>query len=75
MTRVLITGGGGFLGSHVAAALAVRDDVELVVSVDLKRGAASPGILSVVLDVTDATAIAPCSANIASTQSFTLRRS
>ena len=32
MTRVLITGGAGFLGSYVAAALAARPDVELVVA-------------------------------------------
>lgn len=59
MTRVLITGGGGFLGSHVAAALAARGDVGLVVAADLSAGAVSPGILPVVLDVTDAAAIAP----------------
>ncbi|MCE7482251.1 SDR family oxidoreductase [Microbacterium profundi] len=59
MTRVLITGGGGFLGSHVAAALAARGDVELVVAADLRAGAVSPGVLPVVLDVTDAAAIAP----------------
>ncbi|WP_407360287.1 SDR family oxidoreductase [Microbacterium sp. LBN7] len=59
MTRVLITGGGGFLGSHVAQALAARDDVELVVSADVRTGTARPGILDVVLDVQDAAAIAP----------------
>lgn len=59
MTRVLITGGGGFLGSHVARALAARDDVELVVSADLRTGVVRPGILDVVLDVQDADAIAP----------------
>ncbi len=59
MTRVLITGGGGFLGSHVARALAARDDVELVVSADLRTGVARPGILDVLLDVQDADAIAP----------------
>ncbi|WP_350351833.1 SDR family oxidoreductase [Microbacterium sp. A8/3-1] len=59
MTRVLITGGGGFLGSHVAHALAARDDVELVVSADLRTGVVRPGILDVVLDVQDADAIAP----------------
>lgn len=58
MTRVLITGGSGFLGSHVAQALAARDDVELVVSADL-RASARPGILEVLLDVTEAAAIAP----------------
>lgn len=59
MTRVLITGGGGFLGSHVATALAAREDVELVVSADLRAGAARAGIVDVVLDVTDGAAIAP----------------
>lgn len=59
MTRVLITGGGGFLGSHVAQALAARNDVEFVVSADVRTGTARPGILDVVLDVQDAAAIAP----------------
>lgn len=59
MTRVLITGGGGFLGSHVAHALAARDDIEFVVSADLRIGDPRPGILDVVLDVQDAVAIAP----------------
>lgn len=36
MTRVLITGGAGFLGSHVAAALVARPDVELVVAGDVR---------------------------------------
>ncbi|WP_194409157.1 SDR family oxidoreductase [Microbacterium cremeum] len=36
MTRVLVTGGAGFLGSHVAAALVERDDVELVVAGDVR---------------------------------------
>lgn len=60
MTRILITGGGGFLGSHVARALAERDDVDLVVSADLRIAATPrPGIVDAVLDVTDAPAIAP----------------
>lgn len=59
MTRVLITGGGGFLGSHVARALAARDDVELVVSADVRAGSARPGIVDAVLDVTDSGAVAP----------------
>ncbi|QTV79376.1 SDR family oxidoreductase [Microbacterium sp. NIBRBAC000506063] len=60
MTRVLLTGGSGFLGSHVAAALAARDDVALVVSGDV-RVPTSPreGILDVELDVTDAAALEP----------------
>lgn len=59
MPRVLITGGGGFLGSHVATSLAARDDVELVVAADLRAGAPRAGIIDAILDVTDAGAIAP----------------
>ena len=35
--RVLVTGGAGFLGSHVAAALVSHPDVELVVAGDVRR--------------------------------------
>ncbi|KRA22190.1 epimerase [Microbacterium sp. Root61] len=35
--RVLITGGSGFLGSHVASALVARTDVALVVAGDVRR--------------------------------------
>ncbi|MFJ2506193.1 SDR family oxidoreductase [Microbacterium sp. NPDC087592] len=59
MPRVLITGGSGFLGSHVALALAERDDVEVVVAADLRAGAPRAGVIDATLDVTDATAIAP----------------
>jgi UDP-glucose 4-epimerase len=59
MTRVLITGGGGFLGSHVAAALAARDDIDLVVVADVRASAAGEKVVSVRLDVTDAAATAP----------------
>ncbi|WP_460801763.1 SDR family oxidoreductase [Microbacterium sp. GXF6406] len=59
MTRVLITGGAGFLGSHVARLLAEREDVELVVAADLRAQEPRDGIESVVLDVTDAASIAP----------------
>lgn len=59
MTRVLITGGGGFLGSHVARALADTDGVECVVSADVRVATPRPGIVDAVLDVTDAAAIAP----------------
>ncbi|MDQ0728965.1 SDR family oxidoreductase [Microbacterium sp. W4I20] len=59
MTRVLITGGAGFLGSHVARAVAARADVELVVSADLRIGPPRPGITDAVLDVTEGSAIAP----------------
>ncbi|MFK4761310.1 SDR family oxidoreductase [Microbacterium sp. ZW T5_45] len=59
MTRVLITGGAGFLGSHVAQALALRPDVELVVSADVRSGSPREGIVDERLDVTDAPSIAP----------------
>ena len=36
-TRVLVTGGAGFLGSHVAAALVAHPGVELVVAGDVRR--------------------------------------
>ena len=35
--RVLVTGGAGFLGSHVAAALVAHPGVELVVAGDVRR--------------------------------------
>ena len=59
MPRVLITGGSGFLGSHVAAALAARDDVELVVCGDLRHGVPRDGIIDETLDVTDSAGLAP----------------
>lgn len=59
MTRVLITGGSGFLGSHVAGLLASRGDVEVVVSADLREATERDGIRSAHLDVTDAASIAP----------------
>ncbi|WEK60320.1 MAG: SDR family oxidoreductase [Candidatus Microbacterium colombiense] len=59
MTRVLITGGGGFLGRHVASALLARDDVEHIVSADVRTGAPRDGVHDVLLDVTDAAALAP----------------
>lgn len=59
MTRVLITGGAGFLGSHVAELLAARGDVEAVVSADLRAGTERDGIRFVPLDVTDAASVAP----------------
>ena len=38
MTRVLITGGAGFLGTHVASALVAREDVDLHHAVDKVLG-------------------------------------
>lgn len=59
MRRVLITGGAGFLGTHVASALARRDDVELVVAADVRDTPARDGVVNALLDVTDAAAVAP----------------
>ena len=60
MTRVLVTGGAGFLGSNVAAALARRADVELVIAGDVREPSAlAEGVQFARCDVTDATAIAP----------------
>lgn len=60
MTRVLVTGGAGFLGSHVAAALAAREDVELVVAGDVREPVQlPPGVIFATCDVTDAPTIAP----------------
>lgn len=60
MTRVLITGGAGFLGSNVAVALARRDDVELVIAGDVREPEQLPeGVQFARCDVTDAPAIAP----------------
>ncbi|MDT0158671.1 SDR family oxidoreductase [Microbacterium sp. ARD32] len=58
MSRVLVTGGSGFLGSHVTALLAEHPSVEVVVSGDL-RDSAVPGVVSERVDVTDAAGIAP----------------
>ena len=60
MTRVLVTGGAGFLGSNVAAALARRADVELVLAGDVREPQAPPeGVRFATCDVTDAASIAP----------------
>jgi len=58
--RVLITGGSGFLGTHVAAALVARPDVELVVAGDV-RGPQHPldGVVYEECDITRADALAP----------------
>lgn len=60
MTRILITGGAGFLGRAVAGTLAAREDVECVISGDLRvPDAGRPGITDVVCDVTDPDAVEP----------------
>lgn len=60
MTRVLITGGSGLLGTHVAAALVAGPDVELVVAGDV-RGPQHPldGVVYEECDITQADALAP----------------
>ncbi|MFS0895631.1 SDR family oxidoreductase [Microbacterium sp. 179-I 3D3 NHS] len=59
MSRVLITGGAGFLGTHVARALAADERVEIVVAADVRTVAVDDGVVGAALDVTDAAAIAP----------------
>ncbi|GAA2530460.1 NAD-dependent epimerase/dehydratase family protein [Microbacterium mitrae] len=60
MTRVLITGGSGFLGSHVVAALAEREDVDTVVSVDVREAPESrAGVTEVLCDITTPGALEP----------------
>ena len=60
MSRVLVTGGAGFLGSNVAAALASRDDVELVIAGDVREPAAlAHGVRFARCDVTEAAGLAP----------------
>lgn len=58
--RVLVTGGGGFLGTHVARALHAADGVELVVAGDVRAPAHPvPGVVYETLDVTRPSGIAP----------------
>ncbi len=55
MTRVLVTGGAGFLGSNVAVALAGQNGVEAVVAGDVREPANLPdGVVFAKCDVTDA---------------------
>jgi UDP-glucose 4-epimerase len=57
MTRVLVTGGSGFLGTSVVAGLAASEIIECVVSADIRTpnpGVRSPGIVYERVDVTDA---------------------
>lgn len=51
-TRILVTGGAGFLGTHVSRALAADPDVELVVSADIRRAEPVDGVITEVCDVT-----------------------
>lgn len=57
MSRVLVTGGTGFLGTSVVAGLAASDAIECVVSADIRTpgpGVRLPGVQYERLDVTDA---------------------
>ncbi|MGV8911623.1 MAG: NAD-dependent epimerase/dehydratase family protein [Rhodoglobus sp.] len=57
MTRVLVTGGSGFLGTSVVAGLAASDVIDCVVSADIRTPGPSvrlPRVLYERLDVTDA---------------------
>ncbi len=60
MKRVFVTGGSGFLGRSVVAGLAAADEVELVVSGDLRvpdEADRIPGAEYAIADVTDAAAV------------------
>ena len=48
-TRILVTGGAGFLGTHVSRALAADPDVELVVSADIRRAEPVDGVITEVV--------------------------
>jgi len=57
VTRVLVTGGSGFLGTSVVAGLVASDTIECVVSADIRTpspGVRLPGTLYERMDVTDA---------------------
>lgn len=59
MSRVLVTGGAGFLGATVAAALAERAGVDVVVAADVRRNDTLPDrVVQVHCDVTDPASIA-----------------
>ncbi|MWC00111.1 NAD-dependent epimerase/dehydratase family protein [Agromyces seonyuensis] len=59
MTRILVTGGSGFLGSSTVAALAAHPEVSLVVSGDIRppAGPVPDGVVVETCDVTDPEAV------------------
>lgn len=57
MSRHLLIGGSGFVGSVLARDLAARGEEVVVADVEAPRGAANPAIRYVPLDVTDRTAV------------------
>jgi UDP-glucose 4-epimerase len=60
MTRVLITGGAGFLGTYVAAALTPHPDAELVVAADVRTPEKPRAdLVYETCDVTDPDAVEP----------------
>ncbi|MGV8876571.1 MAG: SDR family oxidoreductase [Rhodoglobus sp.] len=57
MSRVLVTGGSGFLGTSVVAGLAASEEVDCVVAVDIRKpgpGVRKPGVIYARVDVTNA---------------------
>lgn len=57
---VLVTGGAGFLGSHVVAALAAHPDVDRVIAADIRPPVTLPdGAVFAQCDVTDPDALGP----------------
>ncbi|MGF3054751.1 SDR family oxidoreductase [Microbacterium sp. YY-03] len=60
MTRVLVTGGSGFLGSHVVTALAAHPDVDVVVSADVRTPEhPRDGVIDAPCDVTSPGTLVP----------------
>ena len=68
--RFLVTGGAGYVGSHVVAALVERgDDVVVIDNLSQGHRAAMPdGVRLVVADLADAAAVDACSATALGTR-------